>query len=49
MVEIDAPPDAKLAVLRRASEHGAPVRDIEVTAPGLDALYAHFLKQEAAP
>jgi Cu-processing system ATP-binding protein len=49
MVEIDAPPDAKLAVLRRASEHGAPVRDIDVTAPGLDALYAHFLKQEAAP
>jgi Cu-processing system ATP-binding protein len=48
MVEIDAQPDAKLALLRRAAERDAPVRDIEVTAPGLDALYAHFLRAHEA-
>jgi len=51
MVEIDAAPDAKLAILRRAAEAGSPVRDVDVFAPGLDELYAHFLKSqpEAAP
>jgi Cu-processing system ATP-binding protein len=50
VVELDAQPDEKLALLRRIADRDAPVRDIEVASPGLDALYAHFLRgREAAP
>lgn len=49
MVEIDAAPDRKIEVLRRATDEGAPVEDLDVIPPTLDELYAHFLlSQEAA-
>ncbi|QRM27677.1 ABC transporter ATP-binding protein [Microvirga sp. VF16] len=49
MVEIDAGPDSKIEVLRRATDEGAPVEDLDVVPPTLDELYAHFLlSQEAA-
>jgi Cu-processing system ATP-binding protein len=49
MVEIYAPPERKIEVLRRATGEGAPVEDLDVFPPTLDELYAHFLlSQEAA-
>jgi Cu-processing system ATP-binding protein len=49
VVELEAAPERKLALLRRATQEGAPVADIDVMAPTLDELYAHFLNaQEAA-
>ena len=49
MVEIDAAPDRKIEVLRRATSEGTPVEDVDVVPPTLDDLYAHFLcSQEAA-
>ena len=49
MVEIDAAPDQKIEVLRRATGTGAPVEDVDVVPPTLDELYAYFLRsQEAA-
>ncbi len=48
-VEIDASPERKIEVLRRATGEGAPVEDLDVVPPTLDELYAHFLlTQEAA-
>ena len=50
MIELDATPDQKIALLRRATEQGSPVTDVDVVPPTLDELYAHFLRaQEAAP
>jgi Cu-processing system ATP-binding protein len=49
VVEIDASPERKIDVLRRATGEGAPVEDVDVMPPTLDELYAHFLRsQEAA-
>jgi Cu-processing system ATP-binding protein len=49
MVEIDATPERKIEVLRRATGEGAPVEDLDVIPPTLDELYAHFLlSQETA-
>ena len=49
IVEIDASPENKIELLRRATGEGAPVEDLEVLPPTLDELYAHFLRaQEAA-
>jgi Cu-processing system ATP-binding protein len=49
-VEIDAAPEQKIALLRRATEQGTPIRDVDVVPPTLDELYAHFLRsQEATP
>jgi len=49
MVEIDASPERKIEVLRRATDEGAPVEDLDIVPPTLDELYAHFLlSQEAA-
>jgi Cu-processing system ATP-binding protein len=49
VVEIDAAPERKIEVLRRATDEAAPVEDIDVVPPSLDQLYAHFLMyQEAA-
>jgi Cu-processing system ATP-binding protein len=49
MVEIEALPEQKIEVLRRATDEGAPVEDLDVIPPSLDELYAHFLlSQEAA-
>jgi Cu-processing system ATP-binding protein len=44
VVEIDAAPEQKIGVLRRAMAEGTPVEDLEVAAPTLDELYAHFLR-----
>lgn len=49
MVEVDAAPERKIEVLRRATGTGAPVEDLDVVPPTLDELYAHFLlSQEPA-
>jgi Cu-processing system ATP-binding protein len=49
MVEIDASPERKIEVLRRATDEGAPVEDLDLIPPTLDELYAHFLlSQEPA-
>ena len=46
---IDAAPERKIEVLRRATDEGAPVEDLDVVPPTLDQLYAHFLlSQETA-
>ena len=44
--EIDAAPEEKIGVLRKATSAGAPVADIDVLPPTLDELYAHFLGQQ---
>jgi Cu-processing system ATP-binding protein len=46
MIEIQAAPERKIEVLRRATEEGAPVEDIDVVPPTLDELYAHFLRSQ---
>ena len=49
-VEVDASPEGKIALLRRATDEAAPVEDLDVVPPTLDQLYAHFLRSdEAAP
>jgi Cu-processing system ATP-binding protein len=45
IVEIDAGPERKIELLRRATEANAAVTDVEVTPPTLDELYVHFLRQ----
>ncbi len=44
IVEIEAAPERKIELLRRAMEIGAPVEDVDVTPPTLDDIYAHFLR-----
>lgn len=46
LLEIDAAPNQKIDLLRRATAEGAPVEDVEVTPPTLDELYAHFLRSQ---
>ncbi|KLK92946.1 ABC transporter ATP-binding protein [Microvirga vignae] len=49
MIEIEATPDRKIEMLRRATRDGSPVDDLDVMPPTLDELYAHFLlSQERA-
>jgi Cu-processing system ATP-binding protein len=48
LLEIDAAPDQKIELLRRASAEGALVEDIDVVPPTLDELYAHFLRSQEA-
>jgi Cu-processing system ATP-binding protein len=43
MLEIDAGPGEKIALLRSAASSDAPVTDLDVVPPTLDELYAHFL------
>lgn len=43
MIEIEATPDRKIEMLRRATGAGSPVEDFDVIPPTLDELYAHFL------
>ena len=45
VVQIDAMPERKIELLRRATEASAAVTDVEVTPPTLDELYAHFVGQ----
>jgi Cu-processing system ATP-binding protein len=50
VIEIDAAPEEKIEVLRRATGEDAPVVDVDVVPPTLDDLYAHFLgTQEPVP
>jgi len=50
LIEIDAAPSQKIALLNRATDPGAPFDDVEVMPPTLDELYAHFLQtQGSAP
>jgi Cu-processing system ATP-binding protein len=48
LVEIEATHDEKIALLRRATAPEAPFDDVEVFAPTLDELYAHFLQAQEA-
>lgn len=49
VVEIEAGPERKMDLLRRATRADMAIEDIEVIPPTLDELYAHFLRsQEAA-
>jgi Cu-processing system ATP-binding protein len=43
-LEIEASPDEKIEVLRRATSDGVAVEDLDVLPPTLGALYAYFLK-----
>ena len=48
--EIDAAPEDKVGVLRKATSADALISDIDVLPPTLDELYAHFLgQQETVP
>ena len=46
MLEIDAAPEDKLALLRSAVADSAAIADLDVTPPTLDELYAHFQDTE---
>jgi Cu-processing system ATP-binding protein len=46
MLEIDAAPERKIELLRRATAEGLAVEDVEVAPPTLDELYAHFLRSQ---
>jgi Cu-processing system ATP-binding protein len=45
VVEIDAAPEQKIDLLRRATTSGAGLEDLDIEPPSLDELYAHFLRQ----
>ena len=46
IVEVDAAPQEKIEILRRATSANAPVEDLDVIPPTLDELYAHFLRSQ---
>jgi Cu-processing system ATP-binding protein len=46
VIEIDATPEEKIKLLRRATNAGTPVQDIDVVPPTLDEIYAHFLRAD---
>lgn len=48
-LEINAAPDQKIEVLRQATADDSLVEDIDVAAPTLDELYAHFLRSQEVP
>ncbi len=47
-VELTCAPDAKMRVLRGLSALGHDVRDLDITPPTLEQVYAHFLQREDA-
>ncbi|MGY4306975.1 Cu-processing system ATP-binding protein [Bradyrhizobium sp. USDA 4369] len=49
IVEIDAAPNEKIELLRRATADGNAVQDLELIPPNLDELYAHFLRHAERP
>lgn len=49
IVEIDAAPNEKIELLRRATADGTAVQDLELIPPNLDELYAHFLRHAERP
>jgi len=48
IVEIDAAPEQKIELLRRATAEAGAIEDLDVMSPSLDDLYAHFLKSAEA-
>jgi Cu-processing system ATP-binding protein len=46
VVEIDAAPERKIELLRRATDLQAPIEDVDATPPTLDDIYAHFLRMQ---
>ena len=46
LIDVTCPDTAKMAVIRRLAGLGEAVQDVEIAAPSLDDLYAHFLRQE---
>ena len=46
VIEIDAAREEKIALLRRATNAGTRVQDIDVEPPSLDEIYAHFLRAD---
>lgn len=46
LIEIDAAPEQKIGLLRRATDPDAPFDDVDVMPPTLDELYAHFLQMQ---
>ncbi len=48
IVEIDAAPEQKIELLRRATADVDGIEDLDVMPPSLDELYAHFLKSAEA-
>ena len=49
IVEIDAAPNEKIELPRRATADGTAVQDLELIPPNLDELYAHFLRHAERP
>ena len=45
VVRLTCPEDAKMEVIRRIAGLGGAVQDLELAAPSLDELYAHFLRE----
>jgi Cu-processing system ATP-binding protein len=48
VVEIDVIAERKIELVRRATDVGALVKDIDVVSPTLDEIYAHFLRTQQA-
>lgn len=48
VVDLTCPPDRKMAVIRRLAELGDPVRDVDITLPRLEEVYAHYTGEDAA-
>jgi Cu-processing system ATP-binding protein len=48
VVEFEVAHERKLALLRRITQEGAPLSDIDLMPPTLDDLYAHFLRRQEA-
>jgi Cu-processing system ATP-binding protein len=46
--ELECSEAEKVAVLGRIGTFGIPIEDVEIISPGLDDIYAHFLKREAS-
>lgn len=49
VLEIEATPEEKMRILRAASADTTTVADVDVLAPTLDQLYAHFLRSQVSP
>ena len=49
IVDLTCAEPAKMEVIRRLAAQGATVQDMEIAAPSLDDLYAHFLREGKSP
>lgn len=48
VVDLTCPPDRKMAVLRKLAELGEPVRDLDITLPRLEEVYAYYTREGAS-